>query len=80
MSSFVGHGLVAAANGVARRGSVPERRAHIAWVAWLVVVAWFPDIDYAVPGLRPGAHVARRIRQVSRIHGWRRRLRARRSS
>lgn len=35
--------------------------ARYAWPAWLVVVAWFPDLDYAVPVLRSVAHGGARI-------------------
>jgi membrane-bound metal-dependent hydrolase YbcI (DUF457 family) len=61
MSSFVGHGLVAAAVAAARRRAQPSRGVWLGWTAWLVAVAWFPDLDYAVPALRSGAHDGARV-------------------
>ncbi|MBN1937548.1 MAG: metal-dependent hydrolase [Anaerolineae bacterium] len=47
MSSPVGHGL-AALNIYAATGSrQPRTWREWAWIGWLLVVAWMPDIDYA---------------------------------
>ena len=60
MSSFIGHSLVGltvyATGQTNRSGQSASRRLHltnIVWLVWLLVVASFPDIDYAVATLRP---------------------------
>jgi inner membrane protein len=61
VSSFLGHSLAAYSlfSLDRREGSFTPRRA--AWLAWLVVLASAPDIDYLVPALASPAHQGSRI-------------------
>ena len=60
MSSFIGHGLAAATVYAIK---VPTRRSllNLGWLVWLVILAWLPDIDYAVPSFRSSNHEGLRI-------------------
>lgn len=60
MSSFIGHslaGLMVYATARTNRPDQPPLRvlclANVIWLVWLLGVASFPDIDYAIPALRP---------------------------
>jgi len=61
MSSFLGHSLAAyslfSLDGVGR----PYTFRRALWLAWLVVLASAPDIDYVVPALASPAHRGSRI-------------------
>lgn len=49
MSSFIGHSIPAI-------GLFFSKRRHnisFVWLIWLILVAWFPDIDYLSATLRP---------------------------
>jgi inner membrane protein len=57
MSSFIGHGLAALTLYALER---PARPLRWGWMAWLVVLALAPDIDYVVAALRlPGTPIIR---------------------
>ena len=62
MSSFVGHGLVAA---ILTQPNVKYRSTHPlffwGWSLWLLLLAWGPDIDYVVPAVHPSGHNGLRI-------------------
>src|ERR1044071_8257026 len=61
MSSFLGHSLAAySLFSIDRRGraSTPWRAM---WLAWLVVLASAPDIDYLVPALASPVHQGSRL-------------------
>ena len=49
MSSFIGHSIPA----IGIYFSVRRQKYSFFWLIWLVLVAWFPDIDYLIPALRP---------------------------
>lgn len=61
MSSFVGHSLAAYTLFSLDRRERPATLWGAAWLAWLVVLASAPDIDYLVPALAAPAHQGRRI-------------------
>jgi inner membrane protein len=57
MSSFIGHGLAALTLSALGPTAEPRRWG---WMAWLVVLAWTPDIDYLAAPLRlPGNPIIR---------------------
>ena len=64
MSSFIGHGLVAVC---AHSAVAPQRRPFTsrwgawAWLGWLIVVAWAPDIDHVIPALKMSQNDGMRI-------------------
>lgn len=54
MSSFVGHGLAALTTYAATKPTkqpFASRQSSLLWLMWLVVIAWIPDIDHAIPAL-----------------------------
>lgn len=61
MSSFLGHGLAAYSLFSLDRRAQASARWRVAWLAWLVVLASAPDIDYIVPALGSPAHQGSRI-------------------
>ncbi len=61
MSSFLGHSLAAYSLFSLDRRGRPSTLWRAAWLAWLVVLASAPDIDYLVPALAAPAHQGRRI-------------------
>ena len=61
MSSFLGHSLAAYALFSLDRRTRPSTLWRAVWLAWLVVLASAPDIDYLVPALASPAHQGRRI-------------------
>ena len=57
MSSFLGHGLAAAAIPARPNEQAADHRQrlhHLLWFGWLIVLSWVPDIDHAVPALSSG--------------------------
>jgi len=57
MSSFIGHGLAALTLSALGPSTGPRRWG---WLAWLVVLAWAPDMDYVAAPLRlPGTPIIR---------------------
>ncbi|HVG21755.1 MAG TPA: metal-dependent hydrolase [Blastocatellia bacterium] len=61
MSSFLGHSLAAYSLFSLNRRERPSTLWRAVWLAWLVVLASAPDIDYLVPALASPAHQGRRI-------------------
>lgn len=61
MSSFLGHSLAAYSLFSLDRRERPSTLWRAVWLAWLVVLASAPDIDYLVPALASPAHQGRRI-------------------
>lgn len=61
MSSFLGHGLAAYSLFSLDRRGRPSTPRRAVWLAWLVVLASAPDIDYLVPALASPAHQGSRI-------------------
>lgn len=61
MSSFLGHSLAAYSLFSLERWGRPFTFWRAVWLAWLVVLASAPDIDYVVPALAAPAHQGRRI-------------------
>lgn len=61
MSSFLGHSLAAYSLFSLDRRELPSTLRRAVWLAWLVVLASAPDIDYLVPALASPAHQGRRI-------------------
>ncbi|HEX8176532.1 MAG TPA: metal-dependent hydrolase [Pyrinomonadaceae bacterium] len=61
MSSFLGHTLAAYSLFSLDRQKPPSRLWKAVWLAWLVVLASAPDIDYLVPVLASPAHQGIRI-------------------
>lgn len=62
MSSFLGHTLAAAAiHGGGSSNGTDDRPPPIAWFFWLVILASFPDLDYALATLRASQHDGVRI-------------------
>ena len=61
MSSFLGHSLAAYSLFSLDRRGRPSTLWGAAWLAWLVVLASAPDIDYLVPALASTAHQGSRI-------------------
>jgi inner membrane protein len=61
MSSFLGHSLAAYSLFSLDRPERPSTLWRAVWLAWLVVLASAPDIDYLVPALASPAHQGRRI-------------------
>jgi len=61
MSSFLGHSLVAYSLFSLDRRERPSTLWRSVWLAWLVVLASAPDIDYLVPALASPAHQGSRI-------------------
>src|SRR5215212_6917513 len=61
MSSFLGHSLAAYSLFSLDRWERPSTLWRAVWLAWLVVLASAPDIDYLVPALASPAHQGRRI-------------------
>ena len=61
MSSFLGHGLAAYSLFSLDRRERPSTLWRAVWLAWLVVLAFAPDIDYLVPALASPAHRGSRI-------------------
>ena len=61
MSSFLGHSLVAYSLFSLDRWKRPSSPWRATWLAWLVVLASAPDIDYLVPALGSRAHQGSRI-------------------
>lgn len=61
MSSFLGHGLAAYSLFSIGRRQQPFTRLRATWLAWLLVLAFAPDIDYLVPALASPAHQGSRI-------------------
>jgi inner membrane protein len=53
VSSFIGHGLAAAAI-VLSREDKGSKVLRLSWAGWLVLLAWTPDIDYLIAPLRDG--------------------------
>jgi inner membrane protein len=49
MSSFIGHTIPA----IGLYFSGNRQKYSFFWLLWLVLVAWFPDIDYLIPALIP---------------------------
>ncbi|OUL30170.1 hypothetical protein BV378_04785 [Nostoc sp. RF31YmG] len=49
MSSFIGHTIPAIGLYFSRR----RQTYSFVWLIWLILVAWFPDIDYLSSALRP---------------------------
>ncbi|MEM9770048.1 MAG: metal-dependent hydrolase [Cyanobacteria bacterium P01_D01_bin.73] len=64
MSSFIGHGLAAV---TISEAIAPNRRPFLSrwrsliWLGWLIIIAWAPDIDYAVPALTMAQNEGARI-------------------
>jgi membrane-bound metal-dependent hydrolase YbcI (DUF457 family) len=61
MSSFLGHSLAAYSLYSLDRRERPSTLWRAVWLAWLVVLASAPDIDYLVPALASPAHQGSRI-------------------
>ncbi len=61
MSSFLGHSLTAYSLFSLDRLERPSTLWRAVWLAWLVVLASAPDIDYLVPALASPAHQGSRI-------------------
>jgi membrane-bound metal-dependent hydrolase YbcI (DUF457 family) len=61
MSSFLGHSLAAYSLFSLDRLKRPFTLWRAVWLAWLVVLASAPDIDYLVPALAAPAHQGSRI-------------------
>jgi membrane-bound metal-dependent hydrolase YbcI (DUF457 family) len=61
MSSFLGHSLAAYSLFSLDRRELLSTHWRAVWLAWLVVLASAPDIDYLVPALASPAHQGRRI-------------------
>ena len=61
MSSFLGHSLAAYSLFSLDRRVRPPTPWRAVWLAWLVVLASAPDIDYLVPALASPAHQGRRV-------------------
>ena len=61
MSSFLGHSLAAYTLFSLDRRERPATLWRAVWLAWLVVLASAPDIDYLVPALGSPAHRGSRI-------------------
>lgn len=61
MSSFLGHGLAAYTLFSLDRRGRPSAPRRAVWLAWLLVLASAPDIDYLVPALAAPAHRGSRI-------------------
>src|ERR687893_99441 len=61
MSSFLGHGLAAYSLFSLGQPRRPPTPWGAMWLAWLVVLASAPDIDYLVPALASPAHNGSRI-------------------
>jgi inner membrane protein len=61
MSSFLGHSLLAYSLFSLDRREQPSTLWRAAWLAWLVVLASAPDVDYLVPALASPAHQGTRI-------------------
>lgn len=61
MSSFLGHSLAAYSLSSLDRRERPATVWRTVWLAWLVVLASAPDIDYLVPALAWPAHQGIRI-------------------
>jgi inner membrane protein len=61
MSSFLGHSLAAYSLFSLERPGRPSTLWRSLWLAWLVVLASAPDIDYVVPALASPAHQGGRI-------------------
>jgi membrane-bound metal-dependent hydrolase YbcI (DUF457 family) len=61
MSSFLGHSLVAYSLFSLDRRERPYTPWRVVWLAWLIVLASAPDIDYLVPALASPAHQGSRI-------------------
>jgi inner membrane protein len=61
MSSFLGHSLAAYSLFSLDRWGRPFTLWRAVWLAWLVMLASAPDIDYLVPALRSPAHQGSRI-------------------
>ena len=61
MSSFLGHSLTAYSLFSLDRRERPSTLWRAVWLAWLVVLASAPDIDYFVPALASPAHQGSRI-------------------
>jgi membrane-bound metal-dependent hydrolase YbcI (DUF457 family) len=61
MSSFLGHSLAAYSLFSLNRRERPSTLWRAVWLAWLVVLASAPDIDYLVPALASPAHRGSRI-------------------
>ncbi|MEL6552588.1 MAG: metal-dependent hydrolase [Cyanobacteria bacterium J06621_11] len=54
MSSFIGHGLAAVTtHAIVQPRSQPfhSPKSSLLWLAWLIIIAWMPDIDYLLPSL-----------------------------
>ena len=61
MSSFLGHSLAAYSLFSLDRRERPPTLRRAVWLAWLVVLASAPDIDYIVPALASPAHRGSRV-------------------
>ena len=61
MSSFLGHSLAAYSLFSSNQRVRPSTLWRAVWLAWLVVLASAPDIDYLVPALASPAHQGSRI-------------------
>ena len=64
MSSFIGHGLAAVTTYAAAapsRRPFQSRLGTCAWLIWLIVIAWMPDIDHMIPALKMSQHEGLRI-------------------
>jgi inner membrane protein len=61
MSSFLGHSLAAYSLFSLDRRERPFTLWRVIWLAWLIVLASAPDIDYVVPALASHAHQGSRI-------------------
>lgn len=61
MSSFLGHGLAAYTLFSLDGWKRPALGWRAMWLAWLLVLACAPDIDYLVPALGSPAHQGSRI-------------------
>ena len=61
MSSFLGHSLAAYTLFSIDRRERPSKPWRAVWLAWLMVLASAPDIDYLIPALASPAHQGRRI-------------------
>lgn len=61
MSSFLGHSLAAYSLFSLDQRKWPSTLWRAVWLAWLVVLASAPDIDYLVPALGSPAHQGSRI-------------------
>lgn len=61
MSSFLGHSLAAYSLFSLDQRKRPSKFWRAGWLAWLVVLASAPDIDYVIPALASPAHQGIRI-------------------